>query len=76
MFVCVDVCMCTVQFRLIDEQWTQRKGRMQEMSGEKRRRSERMKKRELEYPQVTGDTFNDGVILVCLTLLRGGGSCV
>ena len=39
------------------------------MSGEKRRR-------EPEYPQVTGDTFNGGVILVCLTLLRGGGSCV
>lgn len=46
------------------------------MSGDERRRSERMKRRELEYPQVTGDTFNDGVILVCLTLLRGVGSCV
>lgn len=46
------------------------------MSGEKRRRTERMKRRELEYPWVTGVTFNDGVILVCLTLLRGGGSCV
>lgn len=26
----------------------------------------------MESPQVTGDTFNDGVILVCLTPLRGG----
>lgn len=30
----------------------------------------------LEYLQVTGDTFNDRVILVCLTLLQGGDSCV
>lgn len=46
------------------------------VSGERRRRTERMKKRELEYPWVTGVTFNNGLILVCLTLLRGGGSRV
>ncbi|KAA8583812.1 hypothetical protein FQN60_015020, partial [Etheostoma spectabile] len=54
---------------LIDEQWTQRKGRMQKISGEKRR-SERMKRRELEYPQVTGDTFNDGVHEECWLCCR------
>lgn len=31
-FVCTNVCMCTVQFRLINEPWTRRKGRMWKMS--------------------------------------------
>ena len=46
------------------------------MSFEKEEEWEDEEERELEYQQVTGDTFNDAVILVCLTLLRGGGSCV
>lgn len=46
------------------------------MSSEKRRTIEKMKSREPEYPWVMGVTFNDTTILVCLTLLRGGCSCV
>lgn len=63
-----------MQFRVTDEHWAHRRGRMLKISGEKRRRSrrERMIRREMEYLEVMGVAFKgDMVILVCLTLLRG-----
>ena len=35
-----------------------------------------MKSRDVEYPWVTGVTLSDRMVLVCLTVLQGGGGFV